>query len=99
MWGSDYPHIEGTWRYPEREDEPPTTRLSLANTFHDLPEAAVHRMCGENAIDVYGLHPAPLETIAARIGPDLAEITTAPDLRQVPDGYVGFGFRTRGAYS
>jgi predicted TIM-barrel fold metal-dependent hydrolase len=99
MWGSDYPHIEGTWRYPERDDEPPTTRLSLANTFHDLPEAAIRRMCGENAIDVYGLDPGPLEVIAARIGPDISELSAAPDLGQVPEGYVGFGFRTRGAYS
>jgi hypothetical protein len=73
--------------------------LSLANTFHDLPESAVRRMCGENAIDVYGLDPAPAETIAAIIGAAITELTTAPDLSQVPDGYVGFGFRTLGAYS
>jgi predicted TIM-barrel fold metal-dependent hydrolase len=99
MWGSDYPHIEGTWRYPESPEEPPLTRLSLANTFHELPEAAVRQMCGENAIRIYQLDPEPLRGIAERIGPTPGELAAAPDLSELPEGYVGFGFRTRGAYS
>jgi predicted TIM-barrel fold metal-dependent hydrolase len=99
MWGSDYPHIEGTWRYPETSDEPPTTRLSLANTFHGLPETAVRQMCGDNAIRLYGLDRDALQPIADRIGPSFDELNEAPDLSRIPDGYVGFGFRTRGAYS
>jgi predicted TIM-barrel fold metal-dependent hydrolase len=99
MWGSDYPHIEGTWRFPQTPDEPPTTRLALANTFHGLPEDAVRQMCGENTMRVYGLDRAPLEAMAERIGPAFEDIDKAPDLSQVPEGYVGFGFRTRGAYS
>ncbi len=33
MWGSDYPHIEGTFVYQEGADMPSVTKLSLRNTF------------------------------------------------------------------
>jgi predicted TIM-barrel fold metal-dependent hydrolase len=99
MWGSDYPHPEGTWMYTEHPDtDPSLTRLSLANTFHDLPEAAIRRMTGENAITCFGLDAAALAQVAARIGPDLAELRREPDLTAVPERYRGSGFRTVGAF-
>jgi predicted TIM-barrel fold metal-dependent hydrolase len=98
MWGSDYPHIEGTWRYPETEDEPAVTRLSLANTFHGLPEDSIRKMLGLNAIACYGLDVKALGAVAQRVGPQVIDFHQAPDLAAVPTGYVGFGFRTRGAY-
>jgi predicted TIM-barrel fold metal-dependent hydrolase len=97
MWGSDYPHVEGTWMYTDNPDEPSVTRLSLANTFHDLPDSPVRKMTGENAVRCYGLDVDALGPIAARIGPDLGELQHAPDLAQVPDNYHGSGFRTHGA--
>ena len=33
LWGSDYPHLEGTFVYPEGRDMPSVTRLALRNTF------------------------------------------------------------------
>jgi predicted TIM-barrel fold metal-dependent hydrolase len=99
MWGSDYPHIEGTWRYPEEDEVTPVTRLSIANTFYGLPESAIRKMLGQNAIDCYALDSEPLAELAAKIGPEMSEFASPPDLSAVPEGYVGFGFRTRGAYS
>jgi predicted TIM-barrel fold metal-dependent hydrolase len=98
MWGSDYPHPEGTWLYTENPDDPSLTRLSLANTFHDLPESPVRRMIGQNAIGCYGLDAGKLAKVAERIGPDMDELRGEPDLASVPDNYRGSGFRSIGAF-
>jgi len=63
MWGSDYPHPEGTW---------PETEAQMHEAFDGLPEADVEAMLGRNAARVYGLDVEKLETIAARIGPEKA---------------------------
>ncbi len=34
LWGSDYPHPEGTYTYSEDPSEYPMTRVALANTYH-----------------------------------------------------------------
>ena len=100
MWGSDYPHAEGTWIYSEHPDEDPSlTRLSLANTFHDLPDPAVRAMTGENAIACYDLDADALARIAERVGPQMRELQSAPDLSLVPERYHGSGFRVHGAMS
>jgi predicted TIM-barrel fold metal-dependent hydrolase len=61
MWGSDYPHPEGTW---------PHTREYLVKTFADFPEADGRKILGDNAIAFYGLDRGKLQTIADEIGPD-----------------------------
>ena len=45
LWGSDYPHYEGTY---------PHTRKSLRRTFHDVDRAETRAMLGENAARLYG---------------------------------------------
>jgi predicted TIM-barrel fold metal-dependent hydrolase len=60
MWGSDYPHPEGTW---------PRTREQMLETFRGLPEAEVAAMLGGNAARVYGFDAEKLAPVAARIGP------------------------------
>jgi predicted TIM-barrel fold metal-dependent hydrolase len=60
MWGSDYPHIEGTW---------PHTETKLKESFADVPSAEVVQIVGENAIDVYGFDRSMLTELAGRIGP------------------------------
>ena len=81
LWGSDYPHAEGTFIYSEDPDEYPRTRLSLANTYHDLPIEAVRRLVGANAFDAYPrLDRAALGKVADRIGVPVSEIATTPDL-------------------
>ena len=45
MWGSDYPHDEGTF---------PHSREVIARTFEDLPEAETRKIVAENAAGLYG---------------------------------------------
>jgi predicted TIM-barrel fold metal-dependent hydrolase len=61
MWGSDYPHPEGSW---------PVTREQMVETFHGLPEAEVAAMLGGNAVRVYGFDVEKLAPVVARVGPE-----------------------------
>jgi predicted TIM-barrel fold metal-dependent hydrolase len=103
MWGSDYPHAEGTFLYTEGPDEYPRTRLSLANTYHDLPLDEVRKLVGANALDAYPrLDSALLDKTAERIGMSAGEISNAPDLDAHPASYFhtgSLGFRTHGAWA
>jgi len=65
MWGSDYPHMEGTW---------PNTMEKLRESFHDVPEAELRAMLGTNAAQVFGFDLQKLDPIAQRIGPKVSEI-------------------------
>jgi predicted TIM-barrel fold metal-dependent hydrolase len=65
MWGSDYPHMEGTW---------PNTEHKLRETFHDVGEGEIRNMLGENAIDVFGFDRTLMEKTAARIGRQISAI-------------------------
>ena len=59
MWGSDYPHPEGTW---------PETRKQMADAFRGVPESDLVAMLGGNAARVYGFDTEKLAPLAARIG-------------------------------
>jgi predicted TIM-barrel fold metal-dependent hydrolase len=87
MWGSDYPHVEGTW---------PHTLTALRVTFRDIPVEDTRRMLGENAMSVFGFDKVALDNIAARIGP------TPEDLSQ-PVGELpvhrGNAFRQWGKFA
>ncbi|MDJ0849330.1 MAG: amidohydrolase family protein [Myxococcota bacterium] len=65
MWGSDYPHLEGTW---------PNSLKALCETFADFPEEEVRAILGQNAARVYGFDVDRLQPIADEIGPSLAAI-------------------------
>lgn len=88
LWGSDYPHQEGTW---------PFTRLSLRKTFHDVPHDATARMLGANAIGVYDLDAAKLAAIADRIGPTVAELDEPTETPEPQRGT--WAFREVGKWS
>jgi predicted TIM-barrel fold metal-dependent hydrolase len=75
MWGSDYPHEEGT---------APFTREHLRQRFHDVPEATLRRILAGNAAEVYGFDLNALAPLAARVGPTPDEI--AQPLDELPDG-------------
>ena len=45
MWGSDYPHDEGTF---------PHSREVIARTFNDIPERETRKIVAENAARLYG---------------------------------------------
>ena len=65
MWGSDFPHIEGTW---------PNTMDSLRATFAEYPEDEIRKILGTNAAEVYGFDLDVLAAHAKRVGPLPTEI-------------------------
>jgi predicted TIM-barrel fold metal-dependent hydrolase len=81
MWGTDYPHYEGTSPY---------TREALRHTFSDVDPADVAAMLGGNAAKVYGFDLEALAPLAARIGPTVAEV--ADPLDAVPAGASSTAF-------
>jgi predicted TIM-barrel fold metal-dependent hydrolase len=60
MWGSDYPHAEGSF---------PDSRHALKEAIYDRGEDEVRSLLGGRAIDVYGLDREALQTAADRVGP------------------------------
>jgi predicted TIM-barrel fold metal-dependent hydrolase len=64
MWGSDFPHDEGTW---------PKTREALHAAFDGVPEPELRAILGTNAARVYGFDAARLAPLVERIGPEPAE--------------------------
>lgn len=60
LWGSDFPHDEGTW---------PDTKAALHTTFDGVPPDELRAMLGENAIRLYGFDAAALAPHVDRIGP------------------------------
>jgi predicted TIM-barrel fold metal-dependent hydrolase len=70
MWGSDYPHDEGTYPY---------TTLALRQVFHDWPEGDLRRVLAGNAADVYGFDLDALAPLARRIGPRVSEVARPLD--------------------
>lgn len=63
MWGTDYPHPEGSW---------PFTSKQMHDTFGGLPETEIEAMLGGNAAEFYGVDVEKLAPIVARIGPERA---------------------------
>ena len=60
MWGSDFPHPEGTW---------PNTAQYYQDTFKGFDIDAGRQILGGNAIAFYGLDRQYLDGLAAKIGP------------------------------
>lgn len=85
MWGSDYPHAEGTW---------PHTRESLRNTLAGLPVEDIRKMLGENALECYSFDQAKMRALADQFGPTVEELNTPLD--EIPDtvhARLGMAFR------
>ena len=92
IWGSDYPHIEGTFVHLDDESAEPISQLSLRNTLSGVPASSAALMAGENGVHAFGLDRDELQTVANRIGaPSLRTLTTAPDvLPKIPEGSMAF---------
>jgi predicted TIM-barrel fold metal-dependent hydrolase len=88
MWGSDYPHLEGTHPY---------TRSALQNTFAGIPSDHVRAMVGLTAAEAYGLDVQRLRPISDAIGPTVEELASKPPILPGSD-YFGFGFRESSAW-
>ncbi|MDQ1396786.1 MAG: hypothetical protein QOG64_2045 [Acidimicrobiaceae bacterium] len=89
MWGSDYPHTEGTWPY---------TRVALRHTFAGVPEDEARLILGETAVTVFGLDRAALVPVAEKIGPTPEEVATPLTPEELPLGRGG-AFREFGSYA
>ncbi len=70
MWGSDYPHDEGTYPY---------TREHLRSRFSGVDPSIVRKLLSENAAALYGFDLEKLAPLAAKYGPTVAEIATPID--------------------
>ncbi|MGH9051225.1 MAG: amidohydrolase family protein [Acidimicrobiia bacterium] len=80
VWGSDYPHVEGTFQHLDDPDAEPITRLSLRHVLSRVPSREALLMAGQNGVRVYGLDGDELARVAARIGaPTAEELATAPE--------------------
>ena len=75
LWGSDYPHPDGTW---------PHSRDRINDMFAGIPEDETRLMLGENAARVYDFDLGKLAEIATRIGPKPSEIPATPPDRKLP---------------
>jgi hypothetical protein len=75
MWGSDFPHDEGTFPY---------SREALRRTFSEIPPAELQQITSGNAAQVYGFDLATLQPHADRVGPTEKEI--AQPLTDLPAG-------------
>jgi predicted TIM-barrel fold metal-dependent hydrolase len=73
MWGSDYPHDEGT---------PPFTREHLRQVMCDLDVEEKRRILGGNAAKLFGFDLDALAPLAARYGPTVDEL--ARPLAELP---------------
>lgn len=81
MWGSDYPHLEGTFPYSSE---------ALRFTFADVPVDEVAAMLGGNAARLYGFDLDLLAPVAAVVGPRVDDVATPLDT--VPEEATSPGF-------
>jgi predicted TIM-barrel fold metal-dependent hydrolase len=74
MWGSDYPHDEGTY---------PFSRENLRAIFAGTELAQLQQILSENAARLFGFDLEALAPLASRVGPTVDEISQPLD--QLPD--------------
>jgi predicted TIM-barrel fold metal-dependent hydrolase len=76
MWGTDYPHPEGSW---------PHTAERLGTDFRDVSIEDTRLLLGLNAVRCYGLDLDELTAIAERIAPRPSDLGQDPELRTTPE--------------
>jgi predicted TIM-barrel fold metal-dependent hydrolase len=85
MWGSDYPHDEGTY---------PFTREHLRQVFSDRTETVMHDLLTNNAAKLYDFDVAALRPLGAKHGPTVSQIATPlTELPPNPNGALLGGVR------
>ena len=84
MWGSDYPHHEGTTPY---------SREALRHTFSGWAKAELRPLLAETAAEVYGFDLAALANLAEQHGPTVDELRLPLDV--VPAGATSQAFTRR----
>jgi predicted TIM-barrel fold metal-dependent hydrolase len=71
MWGSDYPHDEGTY---------PFTRETLRQVMLDIGTDEKQRILAENCANLYDFDLAALAPLAAKFGPTVDELERPLDV-------------------
>ena len=91
MWGSDYPHKEGS---------NPFTLEAMRASFASIDPVEVQAMLGDNAARTYGFDLEALRPIADEVGPLIDEVAVTlppqslpPEAEKCP-ALVGFGKRS-----
>ena len=93
IWGTDYPHIEGTWKYLEDVEAEPYSQRSLRYTYHGIDDEIVRAILGGNAVGAYGLDGEALHKVAQRINaPTMSKIHDTPP--EIPADHGMWAFRS-----
>ncbi len=75
MWGSDYPHSEGSYPY---------STLALRAAFGGVDPAETRRMVEDNVAGVYGFDLDALRPVGDRVGPTVAEVAATLPVEAYP---------------
>jgi predicted TIM-barrel fold metal-dependent hydrolase len=90
MWGSDWPHAEGTY---------PISELALRSAFAGTPLEHTRKIVGLNAVEVFNLDLDKLRDVAQKIGPTAETINRPLVDDELPKGSEWcLAFRTQGAW-
>ncbi|MDH3755454.1 MAG: amidohydrolase, partial [Acidimicrobiia bacterium] len=76
MWGSDYPHIEGSHPY---------TKQHLRLTFGGIDPADTTKILTTNVAELYGFDVEALTPLAERFCPTRAEVGEPIDYAEIPE--------------
>ena len=76
MWGSDFPHSEGSFPY---------TSEALRASLSDATEAEMRMMLSETAASVYGFDLNSLQPVADRIGPKVEALRVPFEVADYPN--------------
>jgi predicted TIM-barrel fold metal-dependent hydrolase len=88
MWGSDYPHDEGTY---------PHSREAIRSRFHELTPDVKFKILGENAAELYDFDLDALAPLAADVGPTVEELSEPLlELPENPSQGLARGYGTKG---
>ena len=93
IWGSDYPHFEGTYQYDAQgPNGEPMTWAALRFHYAGCPRELVQRFLGGNALAAYDLDADALAQVAARINsPTMDDLNSHPVRERPPDsGHLAF---------
>lgn len=82
MWGSDFPHLEGTY---------PFSAEGIAKTYTQIDPVEVQAMLAGNAAPIYGFDLDVLAPIAAKCGPTVESVMAG--LEAIPEGATSLAFR------
>jgi predicted TIM-barrel fold metal-dependent hydrolase len=100
IWGSDYPHFEGTYQYDAKgPNGEPMTWAALRFHYAGLPIDDVTQFLSGNALRAYDLDGAALTKVAARINAPTYEDLNGAKVDERPAQSGHLSFRTFGFWA